>query len=95
MYFLGVADKIETYTDYITENNIDPSTILYMGDDIPDYSVMKKVGVPVCPSNAATEIKEISVYISPVAGGQGCVRDVVEQTLRVQGKWMDGDAYQW
>jgi 3-deoxy-D-manno-octulosonate 8-phosphate phosphatase (KDO 8-P phosphatase) len=93
--FLGVADKIETYTDYITENNIDPSTILYMGDDIPDYSVMKKVGVPVCPSNAATEIKEISVYISPIAGGQGCVRDVVEQTLRVQGKWMDGDAHQW
>lgn len=93
--FLGVSDKTEVFDDYLTENNIDPSTVLYMGDDIPDYSVMKKSGVPVCPSNAATEIKEISVYVSPIAGGYGCVRDVIEQTLRVQGKWMDGDAHQW
>jgi len=93
--FLGISDKMETFNDYITENNIDPATVLYMGDDIPDYAVMKKVGIPVCPSNAATEIKEISVYVSPIAGGHGCVRDVVEQTLRVQGKWMDDDAHQW
>jgi len=93
--FLSVSDKIETYNDYITEHNIDPETILYMGDDIPDYGVMKKSGVPVCPANAATEIKEISVYISPLEGGYGCVRDVIEQTMRVQGKWMDGDAHSW
>lgn len=93
--FLGVSDKMETFNDYLNDNNIDPSTVLYMGDDIPDYAVMKKAGVPVCPSNAATEIKEISVYVSPIAGGYGCVRDVIEQTLRVQGKWMDKDAHQW
>ncbi len=93
--FLSVSNKIETYNDYITEHNIDPSTILYMGDDIPDYAVMKKSGVPVCPANAATEIKEISVYVSPIDGGYGCVRDVIEQTMRVQGKWMDGDAQSW
>ncbi len=93
--FLGVADKMETFNDYVTENNLDPSTILYMGDDIPDWHVMKKSGVPVCPANAATEIKEISLYISPLEGGYGCVRDVIEQTMRVQGKWMDGDAHSW
>ena len=93
--FLGVANKMETFTDYLEEHNIDPATVLYMGDDIPDYSVMKKSGVPVCPADAATEIKEISIYVSPVKGGYGCVRDVIEQTMRVHGKWMDGDAENW
>jgi len=66
-----------------------------MGDDLPDYEVMKQVGVPTCPSDAVEEIKAISSYISDKAGGEGCVRDVMEQVLRLQGKWMDADAFKW
>ena len=69
--------------------------ILYMGDDLPDWEVMQKVGLPACPHDAATEIKEIAEYVSPVIGGAGCVRDVIEQTLRVQGKWADKDELGW
>jgi 3-deoxy-D-manno-octulosonate 8-phosphate phosphatase (KDO 8-P phosphatase) len=66
-----------------------------MGDDIPDYQVMEYVGVPVCPSDAAEEIKRISVYISHQSGGNGCVRDIIEQVLKVQGKWMNDIAHHW
>ena len=58
-----------------------------MGDDVPDYEVMKIVGVAVCPNDAAQEIKEISIYVSDKKGGEGCVRDAIEQVMRVQGKW--------
>ena len=70
-----------------------PENILYMGDDLPDYLVMKEVGFPTCPSDAVEEIKSISVYISDKAGGEGCVRDVIEQVLRLQGRWMEPDAF--
>ena len=61
--------------------------ILYMGDDIPDYYVMQQVGVPTCPNDAVHEIRELSTYVSPFNGGEGCVRDVIEQTLKLHGKW--------
>lgn len=93
--FLGVRDKVVVFEEYIKKNQIDPSTIIYMGDDIPDYKVMKKVGVPVCPADAAVEIKEISVYISDKKGGEGCVRDIIEQVLKVQGKWMSEESHHW
>lgn len=93
--FLGVRDKVVVFEEYIKKNQIDPSTIVYMGDDIPDYKVMKKVGVPVCPADAAVEIKEISVYISDKKGGEGCVRDIIEQVLKVQGKWMSEESHHW
>ncbi len=66
-----------------------------MGDDIPDYRVMKSVGIPVCPADASQEIKDISVYISDKKGGQGCVRDIIEQVLKVQNKWMTEDSFFW
>jgi tRNA A37 methylthiotransferase MiaB len=66
-----------------------PEEILYMGDDIPDYLVMQKVGLPTCPQDAVQEIKGVSKYISHANGGKGAVRDVIEQVLKVQGKWMD------
>jgi 3-deoxy-D-manno-octulosonate 8-phosphate phosphatase (KDO 8-P phosphatase) len=93
--FLGVSDKLEVFNQFITNKNLDPSEIVYMGDDIPDYHVMKAVGVPVCPSDASDEIKKISLYISHFGGGEGCVRDIIEQVLKVQGKWMNHDAYHW
>ena len=68
---------------------------VYMGDDIPDYEVMQKAGITCCPADAAEEIKNISHYISHQNGGEGCVRDIIEQVLKVQGKWMNDDAYIW
>lgn len=91
--YLGAHDKIKFLDSYCSENNISLENILYMGDDIPDYPVLKKVGLPTCPQDAVKEIKEISLYISHKKGGEGCVRDVIEQVLKVQGKWMqDPDA---
>ncbi len=86
--FLRVADKMAKLNEYMVYRNIKPNQIVYMGDDIPDYLPMKAVSVPVCPADAAEEIKSISLYISAFGGGRGCVRDIVEQVLKVQGKWM-------
>jgi len=99
---LGVTDiymkssyKIDDYNDFLAKYSLIPSEVMYMGDDIPDYEVMKKTGMPVCPANAAEEIKSISLYISNINGGDGCVRDVIEQVLRSQNLWMDSDALHW
>ena len=73
-----------------------PEEILYMGDDIPDYRVMGQVGLPCCPADAAPEIRSLSHYISHLCGGCGCARDVIEQVLKAQGKWMADDrAFGW
>lgn len=86
---LGVPNKVETFNEFIELYNIKPEQVLYMGDDIPDFHVMKLVGLPTCPQNAVPEIKTISKYISHINGGKGCVRDVIEQVMKVQGKWME------
>jgi 3-deoxy-D-manno-octulosonate 8-phosphate phosphatase (KDO 8-P phosphatase) len=85
--FLGAHNKIEQLNSYLDQLNISKSQVLYMGDDIPDYPVMKLVGLPCCPQDAVPEIKAISKCISHKNGGKGAVRDVVEQVLKVQGKW--------
>ena len=85
---LGTPDKVETFKEYIDVYGINPEQVLYMGDDIPDYHVMKLVGLPACPQDASPEIKAISNYISHKNGGKGAVRDVIEQVMKVQGKWM-------
>ncbi|MBE9491895.1 MAG: HAD-IIIA family hydrolase [Bacteroidetes bacterium] len=93
--FLGVENKLKVYKDYITEHNINPENVLFMGDDIPDYEIMLEAGMSACPADAAEEIKAVSKYISHFKGGEGCVRDIIEQVLKVQGKWMNDDAYKW
>jgi 3-deoxy-D-manno-octulosonate 8-phosphate phosphatase (KDO 8-P phosphatase) len=85
--YLGAHDKIKQYKELVEKYNLKPENVLYMGDDIPDYPVMELVGLPTCPNDAAPEIQGISKYISYKKGGEGCVRDVIEQILRVQGKW--------
>lgn len=87
--YLDVPDKVEKFYEFCDGYEIKPEEVLYMGDDIPDYLVMQKVGLPTCPQDASPEIKEISKYISHKNGGKGAVRDVIEQVLKVQGKWMD------
>ncbi|WP_310557896.1 HAD-IIIA family hydrolase [Flavobacterium sp.] len=84
---LGSPDKVETYKEYIELYNIQSEQVLYMGDDIPDFHVMKLVGLPTCPQDASPEIKAISKYISHKNGGKGAVREVIEQVMKVQGKW--------
>ena len=86
--YLAASDKVETLHEYCAKYRIDKSQILYMGDDIPDYHVMQVVGLPACPQDAAPEIKALSKYVSHKNGGRGAVRDVIEQVMRVQGKWM-------
>ena len=87
--YLGVGKKMDVYNDYLNTNNLAPNEVLYVGDDLPDYFVMQKSGVSVCPKDAATEILGIADYVSTYNGGHGVVRDIIEQTLRVQNKWFD------
>ena len=86
--YLGTPDKVETFKEYIELYDIKPEQVLYMGDDIPDYHVMQLVGLPTCPQDSTPEIKAISRYISHRNGGRGAARDVIEQVMKVQGKWM-------
>jgi len=85
--YMASRDKINDFEDFYFKYGLKPEEILYMGDDLPDYEVMKVAGLPTCPADAAEEIKSVSRYISTFPGGKGCVRDVIEQVLRLQGKW--------
>ena len=86
--YLGAHNKTEQLNEYFNLYDIKPEHTLYMGDDIPDLPVMKLVGLSCCPQDAVPEVKDISKYISHIHGGKGAVRDVIEQVLKVQGKWM-------
>lgn len=85
--YTGVDDKLEVFEEYIESYDLDPQGILYMGDDLPDYPVMRRVGLPACPKNAAQELFQIVAYVSPCRGGEGCARDVIEKVLRLHDKW--------
>lgn len=86
--YLSVGSKSDCLADFMSKTRVNPEEILYMGDDLPDYDIMLKTGIPTCPSDAVTEIKSISKYISDRKGGEGCVRDVIEQALKAQHKWV-------
>ncbi len=85
--YLGAEHKIHALEEYIDIYDIAPSSMLYMGDDIPDIPPMQTVALPTCPQNAVPEVKAISKYVSHKNGGEGCVRDVIEQVLKVRGDW--------
>ena len=93
--FLNSRSKLEHFRVFLKKYNLQESEVLFMGDDIPDLTVMRVAGIPVCPSDADSEIKQVALYISDKKGGEGCVRDVVEQVLRLHDKWLDADAYSW
>lgn len=93
--YLGQRHKMDAFEDLKAIYNLKPEEILYMGDDIPDYEVMSQCGLATCPADAAPEIQRICDYVSPKAGGQGCARDVLQQVMKVQGKWMNGDGFEW
>ncbi|MFV0531520.1 MAG: KdsC family phosphatase [Flavobacteriales bacterium] len=87
--FLNARDKTRVFKEFSVKNNIKPEEVLYMGDDLPDLPLLNIVGMPCCPNDAVIEVKNASKYISNIKGGKGCVRDVIEQTLKVQNKWME------
>ena len=93
---LGVTDiylrsryKLPDFDDFCAKYDLQRSEVLFMGDDIPDIDVMQVCGMPTCPADAAPEVKKVAQYISHYNGGEGCVRDIIEQTLKVHGKWGD------
>lgn len=99
---LGVRDiylnsriKRESLHELLKKWGVEAANVMYMGDDIPDFEIMKTVGLPVCPADADSEIKQVALYISDKNGGEGCVRDVIEQTLRLHNNWMDYEAFSW
>ncbi|HRH70255.1 MAG TPA: 3-deoxy-D-manno-octulosonate 8-phosphate phosphatase [Flavobacteriales bacterium] len=91
---LGTVDKVALF-ERLVADGLDPATSAYMGDDIPDLRVMQRVGFPCCPNDAAEEIKAISLFVSRYVGGMGCVRDLLEQAMKVQGKWLTEAAHTW
>ncbi len=93
--YLESANKLKVYNTFLEKEGITDKEVLYMGDDIPDYQVLCRAGVATCPNDASSEVKAISHYVSHKKGGKGCVRDIIEQTLRVQDKWLDHDAHDW
>ena len=93
--YMRSSVKMKDYTDFMNRTGLKPEEVLYAGDDIPDYEVMKLVGLPVAPADAASEIKDISLYISSKNGGEGIARDVIEQTMKTHGTWLTGEAFGW
>ena len=94
--YMQCAVKIKTYDEFLEKYGLTDDEIIYVGDDIPDYEVMKRCGCPCCPADACSDIKAISLYVSDRKGGYGCGRDIVEQVLRAQGKWLsDAKAFGW
>ena len=93
--YMRSAVKIHDYHDFLKKTGVQAEEVIYCGDDIPDYDVMREAGLPVAPVDAAPEIKAIARYISRFNGGDGIARDVIEQTLKAQGRWMQGEAFGW
>lgn len=94
--YMGCAVKIRTYDAFLQKYGLRDAEVMYMGDDVPDLEVLRRVGCPVCPQDACADVKEACCYVSPYKGGQGCGRDVIEQTLRAQGKWLSSEkAFGW
>jgi 3-deoxy-D-manno-octulosonate 8-phosphate phosphatase (KDO 8-P phosphatase) len=93
--FIKVDHKIHVFRDYLKKHNLKLEEVLFMGDDIPDIEIMREAGVSICPADAAEEVKALANYISHMNGGEGCVRDILEQVMKVQGKWLNSDAFMW
>lgn len=86
--FAGIDNKVEALEDYLYAYDLDPKKVVYVGDDLPDYEVMQMVGIPCCPNDAANEIKALSKYISPINGGYGVAREILEKVMKLNGTWM-------
>jgi len=86
--YMNTTNKVAALQDFVAKYNLNSNDILFMGDDVPDVDVMQQVGLPCCPADAVDEVKGISKYISPIAGGQGCARDVIEKVMKLASVWV-------
>lgn len=94
--YIGCSVKIRTYEEFKAKYNLRDEEVMFMGDDVPDLQVLHRIGCPVCPRDACPEVQQACLYISHLNGGEGCARDVIEQTLRAQGLWqMNDTAFGW
>ena len=93
--YMRSAEKTADFRDFLQKTGLKPEEVLYAGDDLPDYEVMQQVGLAVAPADAAPEVKRIAGYITLCKGGEGVARDVIEQTMKAQGKWMNAEAFGW
>ncbi len=94
--YMKASIKMNAFMEFKEKHGLAKEEILYMGDDIPDIPVLRLVGTPTCPADAAVEVKSVSKYISLYKGGEGCVRDVIEQVMKAQGNWMKNEhAFGW
>ena len=94
--YMGCAVKIKTYDEFLSKYGLADREVVYMGDDVPDLQILRRVGCPVCPQDACPDVKAVCLYVSPYRGGYGCGRDIIEQTLRAQGKWLSSEkAFGW
>lgn len=87
--FMSVLNKKEVLQRYMQEHGLQKNEVLYMGDDMPDIGVMQMTGIACCPADAVAEVRDISQYISPIKGGEGCVRDIIEKVLKLNAHWHD------
>ncbi len=93
--YLGQSHKEDAFHSFINKYELNTTDILYMGDDIPDLPLLRIAGIGACPSDAATDVRQICTYISPVEGGKGCVREVIEKVMKLQGTWWNSDSHHW
>ncbi len=93
--YMGQMHKVDAVSEIIKNSGFDASDFLYMGDDMPDIPVLKMVGIAACPKDAAMDVLDICHYISPISGGDGCVRDVIERTLKIQQTWNSESIHHW
>jgi len=89
--YLGVNNKMEVFKSFMNDNNLKTTETMFMGDDIPDIQILKMVGLSCCPNDAANEVREVVDYISIKKGGEGCVRDIIEQILTIQKNWIENE----
>jgi 3-deoxy-D-manno-octulosonate 8-phosphate phosphatase (KDO 8-P phosphatase) len=94
--FMGAAHKLPVLKQWMADNDLTPDEVIYVGDDIPDLTCMRHVGLPCAPNDAAWEAKETAKYVSRFTGGYGVARDILEQVMKAHGDWMkDADSFGW
>ncbi|MDP2175354.1 MAG: HAD-IIIA family hydrolase [Bacteroidota bacterium] len=93
--YVGQDHKLKAFNEFTNKYNLKNEEILYMGDDMPDYPLLQMVGFSTCPADAAIDVKKICQYVSPLDGGKGCVRDIIEKTMKIQEKWWGNETHKW
>lgn len=94
--YLGASEKLPIFLRWLEENGLRPDEVAYVGDDIPDLPVMRVCGLPVAPRDAASEVKEVAVFVSGADGGYGVARELLEEILKMRGQWLAADkAFGW